>query len=72
MREHSDELTRLLQRGADSELGEVGRGGVFTEKATKLARRDRRSLGGGYWTGTEEVFLALQDGFLATGPPGKL
>ena len=25
-----------------------------------------------YWTGTEEVFLALQDGFLATGPPGKL
>lgn len=47
MREHSDELTSLLQTGADSELGEVGRGGVFTEEATKLARRDRRSLGGG-------------------------
>ena len=40
--------TSLLQRGVDSQLGEVGRGGVFTEEATaELARIDRRSLGGG-------------------------
>ena len=42
MREHPDELTRLLQREADSELGEVGGGGVFTEEAKELARRNQK------------------------------
>ena len=47
MRESTLMRTSLLQRGADSQLGEVGRGGVFTEATAELACKDRRSLGGG-------------------------